>query len=109
MIIVCQSLLKNSKILGITLFPFILLISKELKKNATLINHEKIHLRQQIELLIIFFYIWYVAEYFYWYWKLGNKYLAYRRISFEREAFAQEQTTNYLSKRKLWSFWKYLY
>lgn len=53
MIIVCQRLLKNTKISGITLFPFILLRKKELRRNQILINHEKIHLRQQLELLII--------------------------------------------------------
>ena len=107
MIIVCQTLLKNTKISGITLFPFIFLKKKEDKYNAVLINHEKIHLRQQLELLIIPFYIWYVAEYFYWYFKYKDTYLAYRRICFEREAFAKEQSTQYLKERKFWAFWKY--
>lgn len=108
MIIVCHWLLKNTKIAGITLFPFIFLRKKEGKNNKELINHEKIHLRQQLELLVVFFYIWYLLEYLYWYIKLKNKYLAYRRISFEREAFSNEYNLSYLSKRKIWSFWKYL-
>ena len=108
MIIVCQSLLKDTKILGITLFPFILLRNKELKYNQTLINHEKIHLRQQVELLVIFFYLWYVIEYYYWYFRLKDSFLAYKYISFEREAYAMEDDLNYLETRKIWSFWKYL-
>ena len=108
MIIVCQRLLKNRKISGITLFPFIFLKKHEYKNNKVLINHEKIHLRQQLEMLIVFFYLWYVIEYYYWYFRLRNHYLAYKSISFEREAYAMEDDLNYLDKRKLWSFWKYI-
>ncbi|WP_447951377.1 hypothetical protein [Chryseobacterium koreense] len=108
MIFVCKTLLKNTKINGITLFPFILLKKIEDRQNPILINHEKIHLRQQLELLVIFFYIWYVVEYYYWMIKLKNQYLAYRYISFEREAYAKEGDLQYLKTRKLWSFWKYL-
>lgn len=108
MIIVCQRLLKNTKINGITLFPFIFLKYREDKGNAVLINHEKIHLRQQLELLLIFFYLWYVIEYFYWYLRLKDSFLAYKYISFEREAYAMEDDLDYLQHRKFWSFWKYI-
>ena len=95
------------KINGITLFPFIILRRKDFKTNKILVNHEKIHIRQQLELLIVFFYVWYVVEYYYWYIKLKNKDLAYKSISFEREAYAMEEDLNYLETRKIWSFWKY--
>lgn len=107
MIIVCQLLLKNTKISAITLFPFIILRKKEGRQNHVLINHEKIHLRQQVELLVVFFYLWYVIEYYYWYFRLNDSFLAYRYISFEREAYAMENDRNYLEHRKPWSFWKY--
>lgn len=107
MIMVCRSLLKNTKISAITLFPVILLRRPEDRYNKTLINHEKIHLRQQLELLIIFFYLWYVIEYYFWYFRLKDSFLAYKYISFEREAFAMEDDHDYLKTRKLWSFWKY--
>lgn len=108
MIMVCRSLLKNTKISAITLFPVILLRRPEDRYNKTLINHEKIHLRQQLELLIIFFYLWYVIEYYFWYFRLKDSFLAYKYISFEREAFAMEDDPDYLKTRKLWSFWKYM-
>ncbi|MFC6268851.1 hypothetical protein [Frigoriflavimonas asaccharolytica] len=108
MIIVCQTLLKNTKINGITLFPFIILSNKLDKDNKVLLNHEKIHIRQQLELLIIFFYIWYVVEYFYHFVKLKNGNLAYRSISFEKEAYANENNFDYLDRRNLWTFWKYI-
>ena len=76
--------------------------------NEILINHEKIHMRQQVELLLIFFYLWYVIEYYYWYFKLKDHFLAYKSISFEREAYAMENDLNYLDSRKAWSFWKYI-
>lgn len=108
MILIWQRLLKNTKISGITIFPFIILKKPEYRQDHILINHEKIHLRQQLELLIIFFYVWYVVEYYYWVFRLKNHYLAYKSISFEREAYAMEDDLNYLETRKLWSFWKYI-
>jgi len=59
-------------------------------------------------MLVIFFYILYVIEYYYWLLKIKKPYQAYRRISFEREAYANEHDLNYLKKRKFWSFKKYL-
>lgn len=90
MIIVCQRLLKNTKISGITIFPFIFLKKEEYKNQPTLINHEKIHLKQQVELLILFFYLWYFIEFHVWLLKYKNVDKAYRRISFEREAYENE-------------------
>lgn len=107
MIILSLRLLRKTRIKGITIFPFIFLRELAFKENKILINHEKIHIRQQLELLIIFFYLWYVVEYYYWYLKLKDKHLAYRNISFEREAYAMEEDLNYLETRKIWSFWKY--
>ena len=107
MIILSLRLLRKTRINGITIFPFIFLRESAFKENKILINHEKIHIRQQLELLVIFFYLWYVVEYYYWYLKLKDKHLAYRNISFEREAYAMEEDLNYLETRKIWSFWKY--
>jgi hypothetical protein len=108
MIVVGKRLLKNTKISAITLFPVIILRKRGDLLNKSLINHEKIHLRQQAELLIIFFYIWYVVEYYYHFFKLKNPYLAYKSISFEREAYTMENNFDYLKNRKTWSFWKYI-
>lgn len=93
---------------GITLFPFIFLKKKRFKGNMQLINHEKIHLKQQLELLIIFFYIFYGLEWIIKLLKYKNRYLAYRNLSFEREAYQNENNLHYLNTRKLWAFLKYL-
>jgi len=50
-------------IAGIALCPFII-IKKNSRNEKKLINHEKIHIAQQLELWIIPFYILYIFEYF---------------------------------------------
>lgn len=89
---------------AIALFPFIILRSRSLADNQELIRHEKIHLRQQAELLVIFFYIWYLTEYLLRRLS-GNSHMeAYLRISFEREARANAGNPQYLDLRKFWAF-----
>ena len=90
---------------GITLFPFIVVSELDLKQNSVMINHEKIHIRQQIELLILPFFIWYGMEFLIRWISCKNKNEAYRNISFEREAYGNEKDLNYLKQR---SFWKFL-
>lgn len=89
-------------------FPFILLRDDKLKDNATLINHEKIHLRQQAELLVLPFYLWYSLEYLVRLLYYKNHKEAYLNISFEKEAYKHERTSNHLTTRNLWDFTKYL-
>ena len=92
---------------GITLFPFIFLKKKDLKQDLILINHEKIHLKQQKELLIIFFYLFYVLEWSIKMFTYKNSYLTYQNLSFEREAYQNENNLSYLKNRKTWNFTNY--
>lgn len=82
-------------VIAITLFPFI--FTK--RTDVVTINHEKIHLKQQAEMLIVFFYIWYLFE---------AIFKGYDNISFEREAYENEGDIEYLKKRKLFAWIKYL-
>lgn len=93
---------------GITLFPFIFLVHKNLKNNKAFIHHEKIHLQQQKEMLIFFYYIFYGLEWCLKLLKYQNKNSAYRNLSFEREAYQNENNLNYLKTRKSWAFLNYL-
>ena len=93
---------------GLTVFPFVFLRYQGDKVNATFINHEKIHLRQQVELLVIPFFIGYFVEFFIRWIQYKNRHLAYKNISFEREAYANETNRNYLKTRKVYSFLKYI-
>ena len=93
---------------GITLYPFIFLREAKDKSDAVLIQHERIHLRQQLEMLILPFYIFYIVE---WLVKLcyyRNRNKAYRNLSFEREVYLHETNFEYLKKRKWFQFLRYL-
>ncbi|MCR4033357.1 MULTISPECIES: hypothetical protein [Flavobacterium] len=93
---------------GMTLFPFVLVKYDFDKGNKVFINHEKIHLRQQLEMLIFPFYIWYVFEFLIRLIQYKNKDLAYRNISFEREAYSNETDLNYLKNRSFFQFLNYI-
>ncbi len=91
---------------AITLFPFIL-FDKKIKLTRRLVQHEKIHVQQQLELLIIPFYILYLSEYFYNLIRYKSSRKAYFNISFEKECYQNETTKNYLLKRKPFNWIKY--
>ena len=98
---------------GITLWPFIIL--REIydvsppwrRKAARIINHESIHIKQQEEMLILPFYVWYVLEWFIKLFFYGKK--AYYNISFEREAYDNDDNLSYLNSRKRYSWLKRLF
>ena len=56
-------IVKNLPAMGMAVFPFILLNNVSLKKDKVILNHEKIHLRQQLELLVLPFYVAYLINY----------------------------------------------
>jgi hypothetical protein len=101
-------LLKISRlnVTGLAIFPFIFTKSKT--RSKTLINHELIHHRQQLELFILPFYLFYILDYMIGLIKYKNRYLAYMNICFEKEAYANDQNLNYLKERKLWAFLRYV-
>ena len=66
---------------------------------ATSIRHERIHTKQMINLLFVGFYVWYVLE-----WALKG--FNYDAISFERQAYANQDDENF--KYKFFSFIKYI-
>ncbi len=107
MILITKYLLPRGY-LGITIFPFILLKSRSLKFDEILINHEKIHLRQQLEFLVIPFFLIYLLEFGVRLIQFGNWNLAYRNISFEKEAYAKEKDPDYLKSRPFWNVIRYL-
>lgn len=119
----------------ITIFFFIL--TKLSGLTAKILNHEKTHVKQWLELMILglaivciglgvkiglntfktanllffllpifFFYIWYVIEWFIKLFFFGSS--AYRNISFEREAYSNQEDDSYLKNRKVFAFLKYL-
>ena len=93
---------------AITIFPFIFLKYQSDKINKVLINHERIHILQAIELLILPFYILYLTEFIVRLIQYRNFTRAYLNISFEREAYENENNLDYLKTRKFYSFLKYV-
>jgi hypothetical protein len=87
---------------GMALFPFILV--QRPNPSARLINHERIHHRQQLELLILPFYVWYLLEYGYHRLRGLPHDDAYRAIRFEREAYRHDGEPDYLKRRRFWAF-----
>ena len=72
-----------------------------------MLNHEEIHLRQERELLYIFFYLIYLLEYLFNLIRYkGDTQVAYAMISFEREAYAHEREPRYLRSRRPYSMWR---
>ena len=82
----------------------VLFVRKGASISDKTVNHEKIHTAQIKEMFYVFFYVWYVIE---WLIRLpkGN---AYRNISFEREAYDNQNDLNYLKSRKRFDFAKYI-
>lgn len=92
---------------AIVIFPFIFLENHRLKHDPMLLNHERIHWKQILELLVVGFYLCYLLEFLFRFVQYRNKHKAYLNISFEREAYRHEHDLRYLERREMWSWWKY--
>lgn len=93
---------------GMAIFPFILVKRRAYKEDQVLINHEKIHLAQQLELMLLFFYIIYLVHYLINLLRYKNHEQAYMNIVFEREAFRMDKDLSYLKRRKLFAWTQFL-
>ena len=94
---------------AITIWPFIIFSDKG---SIRVLNHERIHIRQQLETLVFGFYILYVL-----FWIVGlikyikskdRFYKAYMYIPFEKEAHINDSNFTYLINRKKFSWIKYI-
>lgn len=91
---------------GFSFFIFIW-ISDHAHDREEVINHEKIHFYQQLELLFVFHWLLYLSFYILYRVKGYTHDAAYRRIPFEKEAYEHERTKAYLLKRKFFYWLKY--
>ncbi|PWA04440.1 hypothetical protein [Flavobacterium psychrotolerans] len=107
MILIVSKYLTPNGFRGITLFPFVVIRNHFDADNPVLINHEKIHLRQQLELLILPFFILYTLDYLIQLLRFKDKNKAYRNVFFEREAYSNERNRGYLKTRSFWAWRKY--
>jgi hypothetical protein len=92
---------------AITVLPWLAYYASVEAMTPRAIRHEETHGRQQAEMLIVFFYLWYGLEWLLKTFKYGLN-GAYREISFEREAYRNDGDLLYLENRKLFAWLKYL-
>lgn len=104
MIIIRNNIIPFRGFAAINLFG-VLFVRKDAVISEKTINHEKIHTAQMKEMLYVFFYLWYVIE---WLIRLFGKGNAYRNISFEQEAYSNDDDMKYLETRKHYAWFKYI-
>ena len=120
-----------SGFIAMTVWPFIFVRNKAASRyNVVANNHEHIHAEQQKEMLLVgivlaaigyvfvglwallfvpLFFWWYGIEYLYRLCQYRNTKKAYRNISTEREAYANEKDLTYLTNRRRFAWIKYLH
>lgn len=73
------------------------------------LNHEMIHTEQMKEMLYVFFYLFYLIEWLVRLIILRDSHKAYRAISFEQEAYANQENLTYLEGRKRYRWLTYVF
>lgn len=91
---------------AMNLFGLVLARKENEPLSEQTLQHEAIHAAQMKELLYVFFYLWYIAEWLIKLFKYGKE--AYRNISFEREAYAYDRDKDYLKQRKHYSWYYFI-
>lgn len=79
---------------GIVIYPFVMYC--DVNPSEAVTNHEGIHLQQISRDGILRFYSRYVAEYLVGRWRGFNHDQAYRRISYEQEAYGHQNNQKYV-------------
>lgn len=108
MIVIVSNYFTPKGFRGLTLFPFVFLKDENDKQNAVLMNHERIHIQQQLELLILPFFVMYGFEFLIRLMQHKNVNRAYKSISFEREAYTNEKDLHYLKQRSFGTWFSYI-
>lgn len=114
MIIIMNKVVPFGGYKAMMVWPFLFVKRKLTMKE---LRREMIYSKQQIEMLIVFFYLWYLFEWLYRSVVAAFKlpptekkhcfHVGYRNISFEREAYFFENDADYLNRRKhyAWTWW----
>lgn len=91
------------------IWPFILIKSSvSSSRLAEIIRHESVHARQQVEMLWIFFFVWYLLEFCIRFIATRNFMKAYQSLAHEREAYLNDNNPHYLKHRKPYAWLRYL-
>jgi len=95
-------LVPECDIAAITLFGLVFTRHRELI-DRRMLNHEMIHCQQQLEWLYIPFFVLYVGEWLFHLARCRNANKAYMAISFEREAYGNDNDLDYLKHRRCYA------
>jgi hypothetical protein len=102
--VVVANWMKPTRLKGLTLYPWIF-VRPELRNDAVLLNHERIHWEQQRELTLPVFLALYGLNFLFNVARFaGMVTLAYRAIVFEREAKENEGDSYYLARRERYAY-----
>lgn len=80
----------------------VIFVRKGVELPPRTLRHEEIHKKQMMEMLILFFYLWYGVEFLVRLCIYRDRKKAYRNISFEREAYANDHLISYKRKHFTW-------
>jgi len=105
MIKIYNNIIPLKGLAAINLFG-VLFVRKNVILTDRIINHEEIHTAQMREMLYVFFYLWYGIEWIFKLFKYGLK--SYENLSFEREAYQNDNDLRYLEKRKMFEWVKFI-
>jgi hypothetical protein len=95
--------------MAITLYPFIF-VRADTRNNEELIRHETVHIRQQLELLIVGSWLLYLYEYAYARLiKRLDARQAYYYTALEQEAHRNAMNEHYLLERKPYAVLNYVF
>ena len=108
MIIIRNNLIPFPGYKAMTIWPFIF-VRKSAWYSVVTDRHERIHGRQQIEMLLLLFYLWYGLEYIIRLAITRSRSRAYLSISFEQEAYDHERDQDYLKHRRWYAWLKYVF
>lgn len=100
-----SNLILSRGFVAVTVWPLVFVRTDE-PVTPQLLRHERIHGRQQLEMLWLFFFLWYGIE---WVVRLcQDRRTAYRKLSFEQEAYANEADPGYFAIRRPFRWMRYL-
>lgn len=91
-------------VIAVTLFFWVFVRPEYMDQKVT-INHERIHVAQYKETLLIGFFLFYSYDFIKNILKGMSWDQAYRNIRMEKEAYQKQYSMDYLRHRKLFSWW----
>ena len=89
---------------AMAVYPFMIFKNQKASVISRIIRHELIHFHQQLELLVLPFYVLYFLNYLFNLLIYQDHDKAYRNICFEVEAYANDDNPDYLLQRRMYAW-----